>query len=107
MNQLAQKDMGNQSVTLIDAEERFHAMESKIRKMEVLLTDIQSHSHPGVMDLMLQYSMLRTALSRIGSRLKGDAIAKIHIRDLKMLGKLEILVFEFEGTLSDAHAELA
>jgi hypothetical protein len=105
MNQTAVESAG-QPVTLIDAEERFYVIQSKIREMESQLLDIKDNSHPGVMDLMLQYSMLRTSTSRIGERIVGGGLEKISIRDLKMISQLEILVFEFEATLSDAHAEL-
>lgn len=107
MSQVAQKQQAHGPVTLIDAEERFHVIERKIREMEPFLNDISDNEHPGVMDLMLQYSMLRTSVSSIGERLGSNALSKITIRDLKMLSQLEILVYEFEGTLSDAHAELA
>ena len=93
-------------VTLLDAKERFYTCQYMLREMEVDMMDIKDNSHPGVMDLMLQYSMLRTSASRIAKRLQGQKDAKIGLRDTKMIQSFEILVHEFRDTLTDAHAEL-
>lgn len=107
MNQTARnRNEKKVPVTLINAKERFYVCQYMLREMELEMMDIKDSDHPGIMDLMLQYSMLRTSASRIGKRLQGQKDAKISLRDTKMIQSFEILVHEFRDTLTDAHVEL-
>lgn len=99
-----------QKVTIFDASDRFFMCRKKLEDFGEYLEAISEKEHPGVVDLLAQFSALRAISNRASAKFekvegRGDALLKA--RELQLILNLEILIHEFEAVLIDAHAELA
>jgi hypothetical protein len=99
-----------QNVNIFDASDRFYMCRKKLEDFGQYLESITEKDHPGMVDLLAQYSVLRTISNRASAKFekvegRGDALLKS--RELQLILSLEILIHEFETVLIDAQEELS
>jgi hypothetical protein len=99
-----------QKVTIFDASDRFFMCRKKLEDFGEYLESIGEKDHPGIVDLLGQFSVLRAISNRASAKFekvegRGDALLKA--RELQLILNLEILIHEFEAVLIDAHQELS
>ena len=95
-----------QPITLYNAVDRHQMIVSEIEGIEKDVDDLKDASHPGVLDLYIHLSMLKTAASGSSDIFASSKIQKISPKSIRMLSNLEGLVVELRGIVNDARAEL-
>jgi len=98
-----------QKVTIFDASDRFFMCRKKLEDFGEYLTEISEKEHPGMIDLLAQFSALRAISNRASAKFekvddRGNDILKA--REIQLILNLEILIHEFETVLIDAKDEI-
>lgn len=107
--QAIQRSLPGGELTVFNAGERFYMARKQLEHTGHHLEELTSKQDPGVLDLCVQFSMLRTISNKVAMRFERygeDGARNLKERDLKLLNNLEILIHEFQSTLRDARAEL-
>jgi len=101
-----QSDGPSQPITLYNAGDRYQMIVSEINEIEKSVDALKENAHPGVFDIFIHLSMLKTAASG-ASEIFGSAKPKMFSpKSIRMLTNLEKLVVELREIVKDARAEL-
>lgn len=100
----------SQNVTIFDASDRFFMCRKKLEDFGEYLKRIGEKEHPGMIDLLAQFSALRAISNRASAKFekvddRGNDILKA--RELQLILNFEILIHEFETVLIDADEEVS
>ncbi|MGX1201213.1 hypothetical protein [Marinobacter sp. MBR-105] len=96
-------------LNVFNAGDRFYAARRQLEYIGTHLEELHSTQDPGVLDLCVQFSMLRALANKVAGRFESyDDHAKRQLkeRDLKLIKNLEHLIYDFQNNLKDARKEL-
>jgi hypothetical protein len=106
----AAENSQQQSITLFDAKERFYVCRTLLDELGQKLEKLAGKRHPGVVDLMHQFSLLRSISMQASQKIENQDPENDHRplkpRALSTIEQFEYLVFDFKEILYEAYDEL-
>lgn len=110
MQKAAENSKNQGTITLFDAKERFYFCRKMLDELGVKVEALAGKRHPGVVDLMHQFSLLRSismqAAQKIENRDSKDDHRPLKPRALATIEQFEYLLYNFKEILDEAHEEL-
>ncbi|WP_157665659.1 hypothetical protein [Marinobacter salarius] len=97
---------GQAPVTLYNAVDRYNMLVREMEGIEENVEALKDSAHPGVFDIHIHFSMLKTAATGAAEKFEKGSIQKLSSKDLRMLKHLEHLVFELRSIVKEACSEL-
>ena len=110
MQNAAENSQNQSRVTLFDAKERFYFCRKMLDDLGEKVEALAGKRHPGVVDLMHQFSLLRSismqASQKIENKDSKDDHRPLKPRALATIEQFEYLVHDFKEILGEAYEEL-
>lgn len=97
-------------ITLFDAKERFYFCRKMLETLAEKVEALAGKRHPGVVDLMHQFALLRSISMQASLKIEGrdpkDDHRPLKPRALATIEQFEYLLFNFKEILDEAYEEL-
>lgn len=96
----------SEPITLYNAVNRYEKVLAEVEDIENKVADLKDNAHPGVFDIFIQLSMLKTVVGGASDTFESGKPGKVTVKSIRMLTNLETLTFELSDIVKDARAEL-
>ena len=106
MNGNKQSESPSKPITLYNAVDRYQMVARELTGIERDVEDLKDCAHPGVFDVFIHFSMLKSAVEGATGIFEAAKLQKITPKNIRMLSNLEVLVLELREIVKDAREEL-